>query len=80
MERAIIDKQKEIDDRTPDFEELEKFFENRTNEYDLLKRSIASMLILFLFLLHNVTQVQMVKTLCAVCVCGALFIVSFEPQ
>lgn len=69
MERAIIDRQKEIDDRTPDFQELEKFFENRTNEYDLLKRSIASMLILFLFLLHiNVTQVQMVKTLCAVCV------------
>ena len=41
MERAIIDRQKEIDDRTPDFQELEKFFENRTNEYDLLKRSMA---------------------------------------
>lgn len=43
MEHAIGNRKQEIEDKTPAFEELEKFFENRTNEYDQLKRSIASM-------------------------------------
>ncbi|CAC5405056.1 unnamed protein product [Mytilus coruscus] len=43
MERAIIDRKNDIEEKTPAYEDLEKFFENRTNEYDVLKRSIAKM-------------------------------------
>ena len=43
MEGKIEMKKRLVEERTPVFEELERVFEERTNEYNALKKNIASM-------------------------------------